>query len=104
MIRVIMGWIFIFVAIFVFVLRYVIAAMIMSGAQGWNSVIYDDILSYTGKPLFISTIVFLIIGIILVCKEWIYNQFIDINHKWNEYESEANLNSDLSEESKTKPE
>ncbi len=58
------GVAFVFIAAFLFLGRYVVAAIYMSGTSSWDAEFFSNGLEYVGTPLLILSIISLVVGCI----------------------------------------
>jgi len=62
------GCVFCCIAAFLLGVRYVSAAIFMSGVVSWNASLFSAGLSYVGAPLLVLSILFLLVGAaFLIC-------------------------------------
>ena len=62
------GVMFCLIAGELFAIRYIVAALFMSGVSSWNATIFAAGLEYQGNGLLISSIISLVVGIVYLVR------------------------------------
>lgn len=86
-----MGVVFICIAAFLYSVRYICAAIWVSGTNGWGWPHFKEALHNLGSGLLLFSIISLIIGVIyLAISEFennLKNTFKEIKKNWNDYDT-----------------